>query len=560
MKETDTTLDTLKKRGLRIASAGILAFTLGAAPFVAPQTAWADNGSITITAKDNQKATYRVYELFKADIEPAPDGAAANIDGVATHLSWAVSGAAYDRVHAFLLDNGMKDADAANPQKAAEFIGEHIAAGPWDADAATTPRTPQAQSFANGLAFALVNSGAAAQDYEAGGTFTSEEGYYLFTTNDASIQTAEAGTAAAWVPLGGKTTTITEKTSIPGFEKLVKEDSTGKYGHAGDSENKGNRSYKLVATMPANIDTYTTYHLKFTDTLPSGMSIAAGDTSSVVVKVGDVDVTSQIAKGDITFSENILTVNIPNLRALNGIEINKNTTVAVEYEAHLTESATKGSTGNGNTAELTYTNNPITFGEGKSEPSKTTTYSYNLTLGKLDKATGEGLAGAKITVLSKATGKYVQADGSLGEKAHEFTTNKKGSFEIKGIDSGEYTLHEVTPPTNYEAWDADVTLVIAASFDQTTGELKDLTAKASGGEATKTNDSDLITEVKGVEKKSGTITLQTSDDKRILLPITGMDGIAAVTGIALGAVALATGGLIVSRRRNKEDWVKLEGR
>ena len=558
MNFTNPMPPTVGRRTLRLVLAGALACSVGFGAFAFPSFAYADNGSVTIAAKNNQAAVYNVYELFKADIAPAPDGAPANIDGVATHIAWAVSGAAYDRIHAFLLDSGMTEADAANPQKAAEFIGEHIAAGPWDADAATTPQTPAAQSFANGLAKALASSGATPQSYTAGAAFTSEEGYYLFVTNDESVGVAEAGTAAAWVPLGGKTTSIAEKTAIPGFDKLVKEDSTGKFGHAGDSENMGGRTYRLVANMPDNIDAYTSYHLKFTDTLPSGMSTAADDTSSVVVRVNDIDVTSQLRRSDITFSENILTVDIANLLALESVEIDKNSSVSVEYEAHLTSSAVKGSAGNGNTAELTYTNNPVTLAEGTSEPGITTTYSYNLSVGKVDKATGDGLAGAKITVLSKATGKYVQADGSLGDAAHEFTTGKNGSFEVKGIDSGVYTLHETTPPANYEPWDADIELTISATFNQTTGALTKLMATASGGEATKTNETDVVTNIQDVNQRTGLITLQTSDDKKIPLPITGMDGITLVTVLGISAVVIATVGLIISRRRRNDDWVNFD--
>lgn len=547
-KKTALVMPTVRERALRTGLAAVMACSMGATCLAIPQMAWAEDGTITITAKDNQNATYKVYELFKADIAAAPEGAAANIDGIATHISWAVTGAAYDRVHAFLLDEGMSETDAANPQKAAEFIGQHIADGPWDADAATTPKTPAAQSFANNLAQVLATSGATAADYTAGSAFTSEEGYYLFVTDDASVGTYEAGTAAAWVPLGGKTSQIAEKTALPTLDKSVLEGSTSSYGHAADSNRDEDLHYRLTANMPSNIGAYKTYHLKFTDSLSDGLALSNGDTSSVAVFADDVDITAQLPSGAITYSDNVLTVDIANVLALSDITVDADTQFRVDYLAHLTDDAVMGASGNENAFKIDYTNNPITLEEGTSKDITTRTYTYVLNLEKLDKATGDALQGAKVTVQAKSSGKYVQADGTLGDEAYEFQTDADGCFTVKGIDSGTYLLHETAAPEKYELWDADIELTLTPTFDQETGELKELAASATGGEATRTNDGDIVTNVSTVDAKTGVVKLQTSDDKMIDIPITGMSGVMGIASLAGGAVAIGLVGLLSARR------------
>lgn len=605
---------TIRERLARTIAAGVLAASMGAAGFAAPLAAYAADGSITINAVSNESAIYKVYEVFKADISAnSNDETKAEYPGIATHIEWA-SAAAKVATLTFLDDNGYGEwlsdsghsaADAHDlPQNAAEFIALRIGGSDADVGAATTPKTPAAQTFALEYAKALKDGGVDAASAAAGTTFTAEQGFYLFVTDGQSIGDDEAGTAPIWVPLGGETTAISEKTSVPTVNKQVKEDKTGLYGKAADANAFQDLDYKLTGKLPANIGAFDKYHYRFTDTLSSGLELKDGDESSVVVMIDETDVT---AKVDISYANNILTVDFPDLLKVNTgtadapsyVPITKDTVVTVDYKAHATEQAAIGSAGNENSVVLTYTTDPVTEQDGTtlSTGIKAQTYTYQLNLNKVDKQTAENLAHAKYTVQVADTpagadtytvdndsgeyflvdgqyttdepdgydgdrysrvpgspvvanpdsGKYVQADGSLGEEAFEFESDDDGNIVVPRVDEGTYIVRETQAPAGYELQDADITVTITSSLDQTTGALENLATQVSGGEAAP--EGQVATHVVTTAAATGTSEVQTSDDKKVLLPVTGMDGVTASVLLASGVTAVSAAGLIRSRRK-----------
>jgi len=300
--------------------------------------------------------------------------------------------------------------------------------------------------------------------------------------------------------------------------------------------------------------------------LPTGMELAGGTASSVQVNVntgdGIRDITDN-AHVAVTYEDGTLSVEIDDLKST-GAEIAKNSTVTVAYRAHLTNASAIGAEGNLNSAILTYSNNPVTDAVGTTleDAHRTRTCTWQIRLQKVDKQTGTALPGAVFTVQAASAsgesdeGSFVQADGSLGSTAHEFTTGDDGSLTIPRTDSGRYTIRETGAPTGYEIQDSDITLEIAPQLDQATGAVASWNATLTGGEATG-GDTDVVTHLVDADNEAamstaletGNISIMTSDDKKVALPITGMDGTTAAIVYGGGAVLLGLIGIGATRRK-----------
>ena len=613
----------LHQRLGRVALSTMLAASMGMGAVALPTLAQADvvqydNATFTVKAKDNAAARYEVYRLFSADMDEN-DGSDANHSatawpGVAKQAIW--NDELKQPALTFLDSNGYGEWIASTcgvtegtegfafqhdiPQNALEFIAERIGASADDVDAATVPATKAQRTFALDLARAIAASGAVAQttetDDDGNAAFTGVEGYYLFVTSDASVGADEAGSSPMWVPLGGATASVVEKTATPTLDKQVEEDSTGEYGKVADSNKGQDLNYKLTATMPQNIKAYNNFFLGFKDTLPQGMELAGGDVSSVKVlmnyKADGNAITPDITDNSnvsITYDDNVLRVDIADLKAVYP-DVDMDTTVQVLYEAHLTDEATIGTAGNQNDAQLIYTSNPVTYynptdpdnpnppdpnnpvpGTTVTPPEthKTRTCTWKIELNKVDKQTHENLKGAKFTaqvasgenVDEASVGKYVQADGSLANDPYEFETDSEGMLAIPRIDSGAYVLHETVAPEGYELQDADIRVALAVELDQATGVVKSWDAQVSGGEGSAKSMSDIVTHLVDADDEQametalleGRVSIQTSDDKIVDVPITGLDGTLTATAAAGGVLLVSMTGLYVSRRRRRQD-------
>ena len=154
---TKKRLCRLMKRGGKVASSVSLALVLGASSAFVPMLAFADTGQVTIQATSNTAATYKVYQVFSADMDDNGDDATSSAyPRIATHFAWANSDIQMATL-AFLDENGYGDwlsshgytaSDARElPQVAAQFIAEQIGASLDDSDA-TVPLTKKGQTFA----------------------------------------------------------------------------------------------------------------------------------------------------------------------------------------------------------------------------------------------------------------------------------------------------------------------------------------------------------------------------------------------------------------------------
>ena len=274
------------------------------------------------------------------------------------------------------------------------------------------------------------------------------------------------------------------------------------------------------------------------------------------------------------------------------IAITADSLVFVEYNTSLSENCDMGQNSNENTVDLTYSSNPNTESDGNPGGDTTTTkedrvevFSYKLDFKKVDKDSERPLQGAKFTI--QATGaddneskdKYLQADGSLGTTAYEFTTDADGKIVVNRIDKGTYTMKETSAPEPYEklygeSFTFQITPTIAAptaaGATATAATLTQLVntvtaqnePRFSAPEAIAANKLDgNLTDHKilaandsvGADVTSGTVYVHAADSKKVIMPLTGLSGIQTI--IAAGAVLFigCLSGLIYRWRKRKNN-------
>lgn len=591
-----------RPNGARKAVMAGLATTLAFGSFATPATialaaTAGQTGTVTITQLSNAGATYDGYRLVKADVDAEDKGSRFEWENDATKTAvlafldqtTAQTGASKTYA-AWLTENGHTAAVngvAAHdlPQNAMEYIAAQVAASNEAVDTDTDPETKQHDTFVDNLAQYLKNTARLSVTGTAstGVAFEGAQGYYLFTTTGATLATEEVGTAPIFVALGATPKQVTEKSAIPTIDKQVKEDKTGTFGRVADGNKDQDLDFRLFGTLPTNYDAFDMYHMQFNDTLPAGMSLKGGNTSSVKVYVyanqeaangtaAGTDITSQLTgtKGSISYADDLLTVNIADLRQITGVTFTKDSVIRVDYSAHCDADAIIGSAGNDNTVTLTYTNDPVTRGDGVTNPKQNKVCTYQLQVVKVDHDTRETLAGAKFTIQvaeggqsdAASVGKYLQADGSLSTTAYEFTTGSDGTFTVPRIDEGKYIVHETVAPNGYELLsaangDSDVTIEVTATKDQTAGTVTALAMTAQGGNgpdgmsasATAGAHEDGVLEA---AVDTGSLKFRVSNDKEIYLPGTGLTPSAAGT-IAGLTMIIAGVGVVVMRQRKQND-------
>lgn len=542
---------SLQTNASKVALAGLLAASLcGGSMMVGASTAYAGEVTIskTATETDANALSYNATKLFNATN---------NADGSVSNITW-VNDDTKNAVLDVIKKHDPAYAGGTNAQAAAEWIASKVTG----TDSTTII---DASSIANQIAVAV--SGKAATETLGSGTATTlESGYWLFVTNFNSTQGAvdNAGTSPIFAVVGGDALTITPKTGTPTVNKTIKNDQTGEYGKVADSQVGQVVEYKLAGTVASNIATYSTYSYRFDDELSDGIELTS--TDDVKVTIDGTDVT---AKADIHYAHNTLTVAFDNLLAAKD-GINASSNVTVTYKAKLTSAAVIGGAGNSNTVTLRYSNNPGTKSEGTSTSSTTRDYAFKLHLVKSDKATNQKLAGAKFTIqATEANGAesknlYVQADGTLDQRAYEFETGADGTFDVAGLDAGTYTVTEVAVPSAagspdavYKRLSSSFTFTIAPEYNADTQALTNLrltvegNANAIAGLDTSDNNTLDADDGSAVNTAHGMVNVTVANEKAIKLPLTGEQGIALVMGA--GLVIVAVSAVSLSRRRREED-------
>lgn len=376
------------------------------------------------------------------------------------------------------------------------------------------------------------------------------------------------------------------------------EDGTLTWGDAADAQAEETVSYRATSTLPTDWEDYETYYYMICISYDDALDV---DVSALAVTLYDengeelVDLTEE---GVITEEDGSFTIFFDDLKETfaavlgddstdsdesaaeleafavdEGSSDNESTSVEADYEIVVTweasldaEATESGADGAAYTyGYLIYKLEPKAGTLQSSVEDYAVLYTWALDLTKVDLTTDAALSGATFTI-QNSDGEYVDLDGTLTTTAIEHETGADGSFDVSGLDSGTYTITEVTAPAGYDKIDA-FTLEIAADLD---GDAVSLSATIVGNDASITS----------VDASAGVVSVQVdeglsagdgsgSDDGSVQVDEglsagdgSGDGGLFAQTGddtgyVALGIVAVAAVAVIVlvvaNRKRASAD-------
>ena len=574
-RKTEEKKMSMNKNIARLAVTAGLTAALSFGGVMAPVTmAFAEGaaGSITINKVDeaNKDNTFKAYQIFKAKVadEGSNGKVASDIEWSSTTIGRkviaAIKGSAkYKEI--VDADGAAALADSATAPVVAEWLAKNVT-GTSASSATSSEGTRVAPGdVLYAIAAAITDETPAGNSFKVDDSWTRPDaygdGYYLFVpdglTNPAKPNT---GTSPIFAIVGGKSVTVTEKTSIPTVKKEVHEGKA--WGKRSDSYIGEEVEYKLTGSVASNIDTFTKYEYSFHDHLSAGLEASE---NSVKVKIDDTviqptngytvnlaDTTD--ASGHPTGGHD-LTISFSDLKAAAtnaGVTLKGDSKVVVTYNAKLTGEAEYTATGNTNDVKLVYSNNPMTDDKGTSELDEVTDYVFGLDVTKTasDNPNKKLVAGFKVKMTKEGTTpvngeKWLTETGGLTDdsgKAGVFKTKETDSkVFIPGLVAGEYEITECETPAGYNS--ISFTIVVTPTYNETTGKLTGLSVKPS---------SNMVTSQLGEKVTSTRIPITIENKKGSNLPLTGLNGV-TFTWIAGGAVlCIGVAHLIRSRKQAEE--------
>lgn len=448
--------------------------------------------------------------------------------------------------------------DAAGAQAVADIVGK------W------TDNSDEANAFAK---LAVANAATKSGTYSEGVISGIADGYYVMADESAATATDPTGSAFTLGLLqvvGGENVEVTTKIDYPTVVKKVQEDDKtddGGYGagfnDVADWDANTDVPFKIIATMPSNIDEYDHYYMNFTDTLDDTF----GNPENIVVTAGtktlvkDTDYT-------ITANGNDMNIVIMDLKGVDGLTVDDKTTVTVTYTAKLNVSgdnlAIIGRNGQENKVKLEYSNNPNKTGDGSSAPDdtgetpedKVIVFTYELDITKIDGATKATIENAQFKLGNdKNQWATVNEDGYFTgwvdneASATVLKSDANGIFKVIGLDDGSYKLKELNwseeyniPETAFEAVIDANTLFTQDDYANASAALIELTGSVNGKDDTGANADDGIV--------AGTI----ENNKGTTLPSTGGIG-TTLFYVGGGCVVALAGVALITKKRmnNRED-------
>lgn len=540
----------------------------------------ADTYSITIH-NDKTGHIYEAYQIFAGTV--SDDETDGETDGgpMLGDITWGsgVDGGAL--LTALQAANAGKYGTCTTAADVAEALGTENATA---ADAA---------AFADIAAKHLTETVAGTADAPEGGNYVINNlpaGYYLVKD---SLQEDDNQTGQVLsdyiVQVLGNVTMDPKDSGIPTLEKKVAERSKYQmdegygmyYNDVADWNIGDSVPFKLIASIPNNIESYDEYKFVFHDTLSNAFTLEEDSIKVFVAETTAANVEQFTPQDDDLYQVAVdgqsFTLTIPDINPLDA-HGNPANYVIITYSATLNENAEIGLPGNENTAYLEFSNNPNGDGTGRTEDDKVIVFTYELDGTKVDGETQAALQNAQFVLLNGAkseaamveNGKVtgwakvateaaagdVQMPGTYEEWVERYgdqnvilTSAADGIFKIAGLDDGTYYLREIQAPNGYNLLENDVELVITA--DTANGQewdgdpataLEGLNMTITVGEAGPT-------QVRG-DLEGGTVGITVENNRGATLPETGGMG-TTLFYIIGGLLVVGAGILLVVRIRMK---------
>lgn len=548
---------------------------------VVPASA-AENYSITIH-NDKTGHIYEAYQIFAGTV--SDDETDGETDGgpMLGDITWGrgVDGAAL--LTALQAANAGKYGECTTAADVAKALGTENATA---ADAA---------AFADIAAQHLTETVAGTADAPEGGNYVINNlpaGYYLVKD---SLQEDDNQTGQVLsdyiVQVLGNVTMDPKDSDIPTLEKKVaerskyqKDEGYGMYYNDVADWNIGDSvPFKLIASIPNNIESYDEYKFVFHDTLSNAFTLER-DSIKVFVAATTAANVEQFTPQDANLYQvagdgQSFTLTIPDINLLDA-HGNPANYVIITYSATLNENADIGLNGNENTAYLEFSNDPNGDGLGRTAEDTVIVFTYELDGTKVDGKTQAVLQNAQFVLLNgakteaamvengKVTG-WVKVDSEAaagdvqmpetyeewvaryGEQNVILTSAADGTFKIAGLDDGTYYLREIQAPNGYNLLENDVELVITATTANGQEWDGDPATALEGLNMTfnVVDAEEVPTEVEGV-LVGGTVGITVENNQGATLPETGGMG-TTLFYIIGGLLVVGAGILLVVRIRMK---------
>ena len=545
---------------------------------VVPASA-AENYSITIH-NDKTGHTYEAYQIFAGTVSSDEETNGETGGPMLGGITWGsgVDGAAL--LAALKAADEEKYDACTTAADVAEALG---AEGATAADAAAF-----ADIAAQHLTATVAGTATAPND---DGNYIIEglpAGYYLVKD---SLQEDDNQTGQVLsdyiVQVLGNVTMDPKDSGIPTLEKKVaerskyqKDEGYGMYYNDVADWNIGDSvPFKLIASIPDNIESYDEYKFVFHDTLSNAFTLNQDSIKVFVAETTAANVEQFAPQDDDLYQVAVdgqsFTLTIPDINPLDA-HGNPANYVIITYSATLNENADIGLNGNENTAYLEFSNDPNGDGLGRTTEDTVIVFTYELDGEKVDGETQEVLQNAQFVLLNGAKteaamvvdGKVtrwvkVDTDAAAGDvkmpETYEewltlnqqhygliLTSDENGLFNIAGLDDGTYYLREIQAPAGYNLLEEDVKLVISATTANGQAWNSGIAADALTGLTITVNDGAAQNGV----LDTGVVNVTVENNQGATLPETGGMG-TTLFYIIGGLLVVGAGILLVVRIRMK---------
>ena len=235
---------------------------------------------------------------------------------------------------------------------------------------------------------------------------------------------------------------LNAKVSEPSITKVIKSNNNTEDTFSVGEEH----TYKITANIPTYPKNAKNKVIKITDTVDSTIDFKGLNT--VIIKDGNNSLTINTSTGKITNAENEEVGTITYTNGVTEIVLNADkldsSTILVEYDASLNNTAIMGPDCNHTTAILTYSNEPYYTGTINSDNATTTVYTYGIKILKVENNSEQTpLNGAVFTLYS---------DNNCTTEIEVLpATGVDGYTKKDRIKSGTYYYKETTSPAGYRA-------------------------------------------------------------------------------------------------------------